>query len=405
MKRCGVFKYVLLCLIYFGACKLLGIYVDKLVFGGLLLALGFRFVRNPAMLIKKINIKFIWLLLVSLLSFVNAIELDLVFLSFRFLVTGWLIYEFFSDCYFDKNGYSSVFIPWLVLGLVSSLVSLTFVLTPSLMLKAVSLVVDEGSVNLIGYNLSRGRIIPIGAIYLFWFLPIFLLERKNLVDISRGLLMMLLGLGVGTVFLSNYRSVYVLVILVCLVLVANKKVKLSTLMLVSAVLVIVVVFSKSFFETSIVDRFLQKDSVDRISLESRKQYIIDALDSFRAKPFMGIGLGNFAIRFDPMVIESEGSRQVLPSTVVANPHNELFRWLAETGIMGLSAYLILLASFLATDIRRYIRKGYADWQVLFLVMVSWTYVIGSWMDSWPWYLFYNFCVTRGMLAAIYEERN
>jgi len=140
-----------------------------------------------------------------------------------------------------------------------------------------------------------------------------------------------------------------------------------------------------------VTRLLERDS----TAKARIVWWMAAGDMFSAKPMAGWGVGAYGsayYRFAPVQAdESHYTRW----TVAAHPHNEFLRVGAETGLIGLVGYLVLLASALVPSCRLLGRQefglrsmGYALWAGALAYVVqaalgkaamSWDFALGYWL--------------------------
>jgi len=236
---------------------------------------------------------------------------------------------------------------------------------------------------------GRGRLLPIGAIYITVLIPMFYGKLGRWLVVG----------GILAVVMSGYRSMFVALVmgLVWLVFV-HKRFGLGLIVLA----VIFLVLTGTTSSRSLWQRLLMEDPEDKKTLLARRDYVIDAFNYFRESPVFGIGWGNFAVYSKPMVVGNKSDPESVIVEAPGSPHSQPVLWLAETGVVGCGLYLIWLVGFGVSDWKKWRESNN---EVRLLVIASWMYVLGSWLDAYPTYGLLTFCIIRGMLEGVYAGSN
>ena len=97
------------------------------------------------------------------------------------------------------------------------------------------------------------------------------------------------------------------------------------------------------------------DYAEYLGFEARFRYSAAALNTYQAYPVLGVGLGNYAFYFpemmpdEPLAALPELLRLIVPEgnrVRLITPKNFYYRLLAETGLVGLAAFLAFLVGIL-----------------------------------------------------------
>lgn len=189
--------------------------------------------------------------------------------------------------------------------------------------------------------------------------------------------------------ISNFRS-RIMVLLFCLAAclaigifskktlsLLNRKLKLVAFIaftcLVGLISIYAIRASTSLYSYNVLDRFLLQDEyLDKGSIDSRIEQYEKSIDLFYSSPLLGVGLGNYGDYVDlnkSLFLLEKDYQKAFRISVMTHPHGILFQLLAETGILGLISFILLVGYFLFNDIRK-IRKG--------LHNQIWPYFVSSW---------------------------
>ena len=175
------------------------------------------------------------------------------------------------------------------------------------------------------------------------------------------------------------------------------------------VMIFSLLLSNYFLGRNLIQRFLLTDYQRDVETITGRFYLFDqAWKMFLSSPFLGIGLRNFSFYLSPeTVIYTDPLWKIHEITVYPHyePHNIFFQVLAETGIFGLLAYLVLIFTFFKQDWFVYKKTKGKKIRVLFLAITfsSWTYFIDEQFtyinDALMAQVFFWF--SRGLLAGLY----
>lgn len=131
--------------------------------------------------------------------------------------------------------------------------------------------------------------------------------------------------------------------------------------------------STSLYSYNVLDRFLlQDEDLDKGSIDSRIEQYEKSIDLFYSSPLLGVGLGNYGEYVNlnnSLFLLEEDYQKAFRISVITHPHGVFFQLLAETGILGLVSFILLIGYFLLNDIKK-IRKG--------LHSEFWPYIVSSW---------------------------
>lgn len=301
-------------------------------------------------------------------------------------------------------------------GLVLVFLELVLLIIPKPTLNFFSRFIQKEILDAYIVNFNRGRTSLESNVELF--LPIFLssaLFYKNQ-NPNKSIFFFLISLMIFFLsIISNFRTRVVVSffsILMVLIIFYFKKIKENSRFELRSyafnLLVIILIFfiigrltlnlSTNLFSFNVVDRLIfENETRDSSSTNYRIISIDKSLEIFRTFPLIGIGLGNFiyfnssstGIKYSLIASESEKRYY---ERVFESPHNIFAQILAETGIMGIFSFLLLIFYFIVKDYRLFFHSkrkyiyGYiiASWEVFIFALfnpASTIFVIG-----WFWFL-------------------
>lgn len=171
-----------------------------------------------------------------------------------------------------------------------------------------------------------------------------------------------------------------------------------------------IVLSLATGRVALWDRFLLRDYRNDVdSLRRRVVMAQQAIDLFTQYPIFGVGTGNYKDNVQ-VVYTSFGGRTYEPfykilQNVYAYPHNWFLLVLAENGVVGFTALLLLLYHFAKIDTVVF-RSLRSDRRLLFSTfsLISWLFVFANQFtplhNSEPVVIF--FWSFRGMIERIHE---
>jgi O-antigen ligase len=227
-------------------------------------------------------------------------------------------------------------------------------------------------------NAGRGRVF-IDA-YEEAILPIcfYFIAGKKYSKTNRFLIMSIAIMSVLSGFRTKVLMFLLSVILSLLFLTKVRKVAIA--LLVGAALIFFVIYSSSSIGggISLIER-LHSD-VDDITT-GRATRIEEGIVIGMSSPFLGVGLGNY---FDNIPFSMQKSFSLFSqkreelALAAPDPHNIFISLFAETGIVGLGSFLLLLAYFLQKDISFMRKRGYEKAKVISIAFwVLFSYAIAN----------------------------
>ncbi len=159
--------------------------------------------------------------------------------------------------------------------------------------------------------------------------------------------------------------------------------------------------------TASADDFLRMEDIRGVDISPTNYAVVErvahwqaALNMAQSKPILGVGLGNYEVVYDKY-------RLINWQAPLGHAHNFYLNTLAETGIVGLAAYLCFwLAVFLVTWRARAHPDSFARATAIGL-LGSWTYLaVHSIFDNlFVNNLFLHIGVLLGMLAVFHQQLN
>lgn len=341
---------------------------------------------------------FTGLILISLLSFLWSPEWHNSFNSILILLDGLVLYIFFISLKTQKIINTEKIINWwLILTLFNFLLQLLLILNKEIWLSIISTFFGDDTIKVYLLEQSRGRIIPLGSIYSLFLVGIIKIFNKKNKNHFFGILIYCLGLI--SLIISNYRSMVITAILGIIIAIFLTRKKLQSNLFKISLLSLLIIFVTTFIfgnitGSSVMDRFLLKSTSDKNSISSRLQYAWASWDMFSEEPFKGVSVGNFSYLSNPISIYS--NKGVKLGELPGQTHCQLLSWLAETGIIGFLIFVSLILNFIIIDLKNYLNKK-INYQTLILIIASYVYLLGSFMDTYPTYGFLTFWIIRGIV--------
>lgn len=265
------------------------------------------------------------------------------------------------------------------------------------------------------FDFGRGRIRPIGAVFVTSFLPLYYVLATGR-SVSRkkqffGKLSLISGFI--AIILMNYRNYilnYILsIIIIFFILGKNKKYKhrnlFPALFILSIALGLFITFLQLFTPVKIVERFYLYKNDFRESAAARIQFIKDAAGIASKNLIFGTGTGTYEYFSDPIKIGITFQRISLhqfsaEQYIGLGPHNIVLQSLAETGIIGLMASFAVVAAFAVEDCKKMAGKD-----ILTIVLLSsfWLFILGSLVDAFPPYSFSTALAVRGIAKGYFDS--
>ena len=153
----------------------------------------------------------------------------------------------------------------------------------------------------------------------------------------------------------------------------------------------VIAMSIIMFPSSFYKRFTLENQLDSETITRRIQFAQKAYQTGLLNPFFGVGVGNY----QGYVLNFMHSQHP-ESPTYENPHNYSLQIMAETGIVGLMIYLIMMINFFVADLKNF--KNFSKSEMMISIS-SFLFFFGSHFD---WYSAHNllyFFILRGMLVT------
>jgi O-antigen ligase len=137
---------------------------------------------------------------------------------------------------------------------------------------------------------------------------------------------------------------------------------------------------------TVLERVLLENKYeDVLTVSTRLERWVKAVEMGLSSPLLGVGLGNY---YDNL--ESSMKRPTYPSLLIQkekeaelgtlHPHNIFFNALAETGGLGLASLLLLFLYFLVRDIKIFFKKYKEDLFVRSFIMSFWTLFLAAFFN-------------------------
>jgi hypothetical protein len=293
-------------------------------------------------------------------SLVASIDLYLFLARWKALA---ILLMFITNSYFIKEQIKILEFEKIVrqiLFTVSSinvLIALTIMIAPDFFLYYGEKILNAELLELILLNINRGRIYL--ASYEEVLIPIALwmivYAKKNT---NKTLFIVILLLITAMSFLTNFRTKLVMTIFATitsiLIYKKNKVTMQKILILVILIFLLLprITFGRVVKKSNVFSRMLLSENVDTETIKSRFKQYKESFNIFLSSPFPGIGLGNYYhyTKKNHSTIVTNRERRIIFSDAQL-PHNIFFHTLAETGLIGITGYMILLLHFITKDFR------------------------------------------------------
>lgn len=299
-------------------------------------------------------------------SVITAINTDAFLTAYENVVYG-VLFTAVSWLLLTKRNTDRVFAALVIITGVQILLRF-FIFFDIFISQIGTLFLHPSYMDIISMNVSRGRIyidsyeeaiVPICIYFLIikkWIkLDVILLCGIIAVSFLSGfrtkLATLILSMGILFIFIESYRRIAV------------------SLFGLSMVVLLFLSFFTSSGDISLIDR-LQTDVVDLTS--GRELRIKEGIEIGMSSPLFGVGLGNY---YDHLTLSMQKSvspfaqKRMEFDLAVLDPHNIFISIFAETGIVGLTSFFLLLFYFIAKDI--FILKKKAHEKVKIIVCSFW----------------------------------
>ncbi len=351
--------------------------ITILLFG--YLSISYFFQKERGKLNKNITIKLLVLFTFTTgLSIITSESISAFISNYEDIVLSTL---FYSNCYLllSKN-YPVVFkyivIAFIASTFVSVLDEFFLLLNPHIYLQIAKYILHPNQYEFIQSSTFRGRLFVNRFNEIFLPLMFVLLIHGN--KLRRILLSVcIFFIGILALF-SGWRirlaAVFVGLLSAPVLLMYNLKKKILIISI-SIIVLICMVMASDFVMREItgystVGRLILEDDADVTALTVRLGFFGKAIELFKSSPLIGVGLGQYSLLGDrpyenyySLFIEREIEAELLS----VGPHNIFFHLLAETGILGFTAFLILILYFIYSDWHTWRLKGNNPFSISFIL--------------------------------------
>lgn len=318
-------------------------------------------------------------------------------MSFIAFFTGYLFLENLPDKRLVIKRINALLI---AISFIVSLISILVGIFKTPLLYNVRTLLTEKTFVKMVFEYNRGRVFPIAPLDIISVFTLSELIYHKLTKNKKSYFLKVIVLfNITAIVLMNFRSRVVVVlfnIIVLFLLSRNVFFLKQTL----AFFVLSIVLSSILFPNNIVNRFLLKTKDDFANIESRINYAGLALDITKTSPIFGIGNGNLKNYVATETITTTGLySEVLTYSAYQHPHNHYLLLLAESGILGLMAYILTIIYFFLCDVKL-LRNLTIRPYVISLIVASWSYLFGSLMDWYSANATIFFFLIRGILFGV-----
>lgn len=283
----------------------------------------------------------------------------------------------------------------------SGILSLSVMIFPRIAIPVMQSLFPKTSSAYALYDFGRGRINAWGIISLTAPLALWGLIKKNHWMFILSWIFIIL-LTVAT-FATNYRS-QIFVLLIGFITIAgtingyNPKLYLQFVFTLSVTVMSSFFITVLFLPTNVFSRIISPDKTEIQSLIERKEFIKEAFSILPSIAIFGTGIGNYSLYSKPIILK--GERDIaginLPSQVhEKDPHNSSIFFLVETGILGVTSYFYMLATFFKQDLK--LIRHYNNPGIFSLIASSWLYILGTNLNPYPLQGWLYFFLLRGII--------
>lgn len=319
-------------------------------------------------IIIKSNNKILLLILVLFFlqsySVTKAMNIYSFISRYKDIIIGYIA---FVNFYWFRKSIPSIIYIILITTLFNIIYQLIMLIDPSFFIDAFSIFIPEKHLDLVIFNINRSRLFIETHDEIFIPLLIYLCYNEAIKTRTISFIMYILTAllsfmslwririllsGIGTLFTlffqkSNTRFI---------------KNKLTFIVVLLIIGYLTHIISINYKGISYIDRiFISQNKEETRSLDTRMKQIYEGLN-FGFVEFFGVGLGNYydnLSSFEHYTLSANIAQEKERKTVVEYVHNIFGLYAAETGMFGLLSFTILIAIFLAQDIRQ-LRKNRFD---------------------------------------------
>jgi O-antigen ligase len=328
-----------------------------------------------------------------------------------------LLFFLYAGENWKKIGVRLIYV-YSIIGVMSALISILGIFSRDAWLKIWDILLRPNRVDFQHFEITRGRLAAINPIYLISLLPFCLINRNKTRLKFFGVLSACSMMF--AILLWNYRSytitlfINILVAIVILVI-SYKKLEMKgkihnsiikTILLASGLYALIAIL---FLPVNLVDRFTLRYKIDSENLESRALYNSLAVELFNAHALFGVGIGNYRTFAVPknLAFRLPAGEYVgvkTPLLYTPEPHNIIFEYLSEIGLIGTGLFSFVLIAFAISDamwlkIMLNIKKtnllNNKGLPPLLLIVSSWMFFVSGVLNIPSRAAFYTYFILRG----------
>lgn len=387
----------------------------------ILFSVALYLIKNRINKIQKSKI-FIFLLIYFFSQSISIISAENIFLAlkdYQNLISNTFIF-LNSFLLIQYNGNKTNFLKFIIFtGLFVSLLEFIFFIFPQQFLSLGDIFIQKEVIETYIFDVKRGRynLYLQNEIFLPFFIY-FLVKDIPFTKIQSFLKLLFIPITLFLSVISNFRRRFLLAIISSILSVTFyhlKRPKLSSFInkpnLIIIVITIIFALTGSLF---LIKKYKSYDVVDRILLLENQDVgtIVYRIDSFKtslqlflSSPLTGAGLGNYQIyvsNYNKSINLDKISSNYI-QRARSDPHSIISKTLAETGILGITGFLLLIFIFLKKDVL--FLKYFYNHQLLPYIISFWLLFLYSLFSpfttvfraGWFWFL-------RGIIEGIYNQK-
>jgi O-antigen ligase len=337
----------------------------------------------------------------SSFSVIKAIDVISFVKSYHSLILGIFLFLTTSIILFKNKKFLSVVEKFIyLLGFIIISLELIFYLLPQSFIFYFKDIIQKELMDSYLFNIDRGRFtLELNPEY---FLPFFMFSSLILKTKKSKLFLLISFLIIFLSFVSNFRTRFLMSILVILsyLIYFRKKLSISNKIFILPLILIIFLFSiflnRSNLKITILDRVINNNEILDGQNSYRLSSLKNTLEIFINSPFLGVGLGNFYLYND--YANNYKYSLVKKDYVISynelvrySPHNIFLEVLSQTGILSFLSFTLVIIIFLFQDYKvlktrsyRYFPFIVSSWVCFFYLLFNPSYSLFS--TSWFWFM-------------------
>jgi O-antigen ligase len=303
------------------------------------------------------------------LSIVNAIDMYGFFNRYKDVVFFYIL-PFIILLFLTNKGILNKIITLLLLGfLVNFLFQFIIFFLPNIFLEYAHNIIGKNAFNSVAFDIQRGRINY--ESYDETLVPIFiymLLKTNNIIFIFYILLTVIFS------FISGYRiRLLTLVFSIIISMVLAFEYKKGVTFLSLFIILVTVIFATPNLKLNTINRVLFPIQEDYLSIDNRIKKWNDSLSLGLSNMWTGVGLGNFYLNLPNKEKVSNSISKVVTNSLSItkqDPHNIFFLIFAESGLLALVSYLLMILYFIKKDFTYFVNRSIKPLDLTMFFIIS-----------------------------------